>query len=63
MSDKLIIPFDGKKEADIDTTGEFTSISFESIRRLLGQPCDLDEDEKITGLVITKDGIKIRIDR
>lgn len=60
--DKIIIPFDGKKESEVDTSGEFTFIGFETIRKLLGQPCDLDEDERITGLVITKDGIKIRID-
>jgi hypothetical protein len=62
MIDKLIIPFDGKKESDIDTDGEFTSTSFEWIRRLLIQHCDLDDDEQITGFVITKEGIKIRID-
>ena len=58
----MIIPFDGKKESEVDTGGVFTTIGFETLRKLLGPPCDLDEDEKITGLVITKDGIKIRID-
>lgn len=62
MSDKIIVPFDKLSESQVDTGGVFTTISFESIRKLLGPAVDLDEDEKITGLIITKDGIKIRID-
>lgn len=63
MSDvKHIVPFDGKTEAEVNETGTFTSISYESIRKLLAPVVALDEDEKITGLVITQHGIKIRID-
>lgn len=62
MSDKIVIPFDRLNESDIDTGGVFTSLTFESLRKLLAPAVDLDEDENITGLVISKDGIKIRID-
>jgi hypothetical protein len=60
--EKLIIPFGVNKESDVEAGGEFTFIGFERILKLIAPHCDLDEDEKITGLVITKDGIKIRID-
>lgn len=63
MSDKIIIPFDGKKESEVDTAGIFTFIGFERLRTLLESVCDVDEREKITGLIIASDGIKIRMDR
>ena len=64
MSDqKIIVPFDGKNESEIDTGGIFTQIGFERLKTYLEPICDIDEDESITGLIITKDLIKIRIDR
>lgn len=60
--DKIIVPFFGLTEAEIDTCGVFTTVSFDTIRKLLGSVVNLEEDEKITGLVISSEGIKIRID-
>lgn len=63
MSNKLIIPFDGKNKADVDTGGVFSFIGFEKLRELLNPYMDIDEEaEAITGLRIDESGIDIRID-
>lgn len=63
MSNKLIIPFDGKSKEDIDTGGVFSFIGFEKLRALLNNYMDIDEEsEDITGLRIDESGIDIRID-
>lgn len=58
---KHIVPFEDKKESEVNTTGTFMFFSYLSIKKLLEPAVDLDEDEKITGLVINDDGIKVRI--
>lgn len=58
---KHIVPFEGTKESEVDSTGTFMFFSYLSIKKLLEPAVDLDEDEKITGLVINEDGIKVRI--
>lgn len=60
---KHIVPFEGKTKEDVESTGVFTFISYASLRKLLEPAVDIDEDEKITGLVISEDGIKVRIDQ
>ena len=63
MSEKIFtVPFNGLTEEQVNSTGEFTFISFDTIIKLLEPAVDLDVDEKITGLVMYKEGIKIRID-
>lgn len=62
MADKLTIPFDGRTEKDIEGDGEKTSISFSYLRKLLEPVVDCDEDEKIAGFLIDKDGITIKIE-
>lgn len=63
MSNKLIIPFDGKSKEEVDTGGVFSFIGFEKVRQLLNGYMDIDEDaEVITGLRIDESGIDIRID-
>jgi hypothetical protein len=62
MSDKITIPFDGLKDSEVDTTGSFMNINYETLRFLLGKECRIGKGERITGLVITNDSIKIRID-
>lgn len=62
MSNKLIIPFDGKSKAEVDTGGVFSFIGFERLRRLLKTDAGLSDTEAITGLVIDEGGINIRID-
>jgi hypothetical protein len=63
MSNKIIIPFDGAKVADIESGGLTTFIGFDRLRNVLsnyaGTP--LSDDEKIIGFVIDKEGISIRI--
>lgn len=63
MSNKIIIPFDGEKAADIESGGVTAFIGFDRLRNILsnyaGTP--LSDDEKITGFVIEDDGISIRI--
>jgi hypothetical protein len=63
MSDKLIIPFEGKKESEIDTSGTFSFIGYERLRKLLENDCGNMYGERITGLVIEKEGINIRFDK
>lgn len=60
---ELTIPFFGLTEAEVNSTGVFTSVSFDTVRKLLEPAVDIEEGEKITGLVITSDGIKIMIDK
>lgn len=60
---KLIIPFDGKSKADIDTGGVFSFIGFEKVRLLLNSYMDIEDDESITGLRIDESGIDVRIDK
>jgi hypothetical protein len=60
--EKLIVPFEGKKEAEIDTGGVFSFISYERLKKLLEKDCGCSPNEKITGLIITDNGIRIRID-
>lgn len=63
MSNKLIIPFDGKSKAEVDAGGVFSFIGFERLRALLNNYMDIDEEtEAITGLRIDESGIDIRID-
>lgn len=62
MSDKLIIPLDGKTDKEIDYGGVVTFIGFERLRLLLHPVCDIDEDERISGFMIDKTGITIKID-
>lgn len=64
MSNKLIIPFDGAKEEDIESGGLTTFIGFSRLRILLEESykkTGLLSAEKISGFVIDKDGISIRI--
>ena len=63
MSDKLTIPFLGLTEAEVNSTGVFTSISFDTLRKLLRREVILDDDESISGLVISSEGVKVRIDK
>lgn len=59
---KLIIPFEGKTEAAIDGGGEVTFIGFERIKRII-EEIELESFEKCTGLIITKDGVTVKIER
>lgn len=61
--DKIVVPFFGHTRAEVDAGGIFTSLSFDSLRKILGAAIDLDADEKIAGLIIAEDGIKIRIEK
>lgn len=63
MSNKIIIPFDGAKVADIESGGLTTFIGFARLRTMLegSKSTGLHSTEKITGFVIDKDGINIRI--
>lgn len=58
---RIIIPF-GVKEAEVDTTGVFTSLSWHYIKELLTEECKIKSGERITGFVLTENGIQIRID-
>lgn len=62
MTDKLIIPFDGRKEKDIDGGGVITFIGFERLRKVLHTICNCKPDENIAGLLIDKKGITIKIE-
>jgi hypothetical protein len=63
MSNKIIIPFDGAKAADIESGGLTTFIGFERLRNLFSNSAVscLSDDETITGFVIDETGITIRI--
>lgn len=64
MSDKLIIPFDGKSKADVDAGGVFSFIGFEKVRALLNGYMDIDDEtEAITGFRIDESGMNVRIDK
>lgn len=63
MSNKIIIPFDGQKEADIESGGLTMFIGMEGFRNALtaSPRIGIAETEKIIGFVINKHGISIRI--
>lgn len=63
MSDKIIIAFEGKKESEIDTGGVFSQIGYNRLRKLLEPVGGVGDDEVITGLIIDKNSIKIRIEQ
>jgi hypothetical protein len=64
MSNKLIIPFDGRSKAEVDGGGLTTFIGFSRIKRMLetSPEIGLSNAETITGLVIRQDGIDIRLE-
>lgn len=60
--DKIIIPFDGRKESDIDGTGVVALVSYKTLRRCLEKVVDLHENEVIAGLRIDNDGITVKFE-
>lgn len=60
--DKLIIPFDNRKESDIDGGGVVTFIGWERLRKALEPIVDCDENEKIMGFTVDKTGITIKLE-
>jgi hypothetical protein len=61
--DKLIIPFDGKTEKEVDDTALTTFIGFDRLLKLMTiTTLDLDDDEKVAGFVIDKTGITVKIE-
>jgi hypothetical protein len=63
MSNKIIIPFDGAKVADIESGGLTMFLGMESLRNTLtaSPRIGIANNEKIIGFVIEEDGISIRI--
>lgn len=62
MSEKIIIPFEGNTEAEVDSGGTVTFIGYGRIKRLI-EESELESFEKVTGLIITKDGITVKVER
>lgn len=62
MSEKIIIPFHGNTEAEVDCGGVVTFIGYGRIKRLI-EESELESFEKVTGLIITKDGITVKVER
>lgn len=62
MSVKIIIPFEGNTEAEVDGGGVVTFIGYGRIKRII-EESELESFEKVTGLIITKDGITVKVDR
>lgn len=63
--DNIIIPFDGRKESDIENAGVsvIQFIGFDRLRKILeSAPVDLDEDEVIAGFKVDKTGITVIIE-
>lgn len=59
---KIIIPFEGNTEAEVDGGGTVTFIGYGRIKRLI-EESELESFEKVTGLIITKDGITVKVER
>lgn len=59
---KIIIPFDGKTESEVDGGGLVTFIGYGRIKKMI-EESELESFEKVTGLIITKDGITAKINR
>lgn len=60
--DKQIIPFDSRKESEVDAIPLTTFIGWERLRRALDHSIALEDNEKIAGLIIEKNGITIKLE-
>jgi hypothetical protein len=64
VSSKLIIPFEGRSKAAIESGGLTTYIGWSRFKKFLESSPEigLSDNETITGLVIDNDGINIRLE-
>lgn len=61
--EKITVPFNDNKPEEIESSGVFMTISWDSLTEQIGKSVRLRPDEIIDGLVITDTDIKVKISR